>query len=229
MLHRSDDERTAAATAFARAAIDRDARLMYIAAGALAERTLDAFAGAGIDVAARIASGQLAIRDASGTYLTAGAFDAEATFAMLRRECESAARDGWSGLRVAGEMGWARGRVDTVLAYERLVDDLFRAGDAAGLACPPSSSASTSGYAHATLSNADSLVASLGAETARRPHLRLDLRDLRFVDGRALHAVAADHAETGGRTTVAGAPGVTRAAMEALGLADAPWLEWAAA
>lgn len=270
MLHRSDDERTRAATAFARAARDDGARLMYIAGDAPADRTLDAFADAGLDVGPAIASGRLAVRDADATYLASGIFDADAVLATMRRESDAATRDGWSGLRVAGEMGWARGRVDAVLAYERLVDDVFRETDAAGLCLYDASGfgpgpcegiarthplvlagdedGSGSGWellriergadgalvvrGEVDLSNADSLVASLRSEAARTPHLRLDLGGLRFAGGRALraiHAVGADHAREGGRMSLVAASPLARTAMATLGLADEPWLEWAAA
>lgn len=79
------------------------------------------------------------------------------------------------------------------------------------------------------LTNASSLAASLRHEAARSPSVRLDLRDLTFIDVRgltALYEVATERGREGERLTLVGAPPLARDVLEMLAGTDSPWLSW---
>ncbi|GLW45834.1 hypothetical protein Stsp02_14960 [Streptomyces sp. NBRC 14336] len=74
------------------------------------------------------ASGQLALRRSPQVYLPDGSFDKERTVEVYRAEVERARQEGWAGLRISADMGWAaRAGVaeELLLDYEASVAPLF--------------------------------------------------------------------------------------------------------
>ncbi|MCM1975104.1 MULTISPECIES: MEDS domain-containing protein [Streptomyces] len=75
-----------------------------------------------------LASGQLALRRSPQLYLPDGSFDKERTVEAYRAEVERAHQEGWAGLRISADMGWAaRAGVaeELLLDYEASVAPLF--------------------------------------------------------------------------------------------------------
>jgi anti-anti-sigma regulatory factor len=129
----SDDEHGAIVAAYARAALLRNARFLY-----LADRSDDAtirahLAGAGIDLDAGRAHGQIKIR----RFARAPArIDPKTLIATLQADRIAARRDGYDALCGAAEMSWTMMRpadTDAVVEYEREVSRAFTTADVAGL------------------------------------------------------------------------------------------------
>jgi PAS domain S-box-containing protein len=77
----------------------------------------------------------LELRSASQAFLPDGRFDRDRMVRSLAGEADKALREGFSGLRLAGRMDWALGRVpeDGLAGYEGLVEGFLREGKAVGL------------------------------------------------------------------------------------------------
>lgn len=79
--------------------------------------------GLPVDVAAR--SGQLTVASSTDIFLADGRFAPERTLEVLSGHIDQAERQGYDGLRVASDMGWALGPVSGI---EQLVDYEGRVG-----------------------------------------------------------------------------------------------------
>ncbi|MFC7324900.1 MEDS domain-containing protein [Halorubrum rutilum] len=103
-------------------------RCVYLADANPQSRIEAALRDADVDVAARAAAGDLAVRDASEVYLDGG-FDSSNTVTELRSEAERSAAGGYEGLWLAGENTWAFGAEKS---FDEIVDFEF----AFDSACP---------------------------------------------------------------------------------------------
>lgn len=121
----SDEEQCALVGRYAREALRRAERLLYLA-HATEEATIRAhLEAAGIDVDAAIALGQIEIRRSEPGH---GPLDPVAIIAALQTDLRHARRDGYSALCVATEMSWAlerAGEPDAGVRYERMVSRAF--------------------------------------------------------------------------------------------------------
>jgi len=82
----------------------------------------------GLKIDNYLTSGQFKILLSDGAYLPDGTFDPEAMLSLLQTETNSALGEGYSALRVTGEMTWALRGVpgsDRLLEYESRVTPLF--------------------------------------------------------------------------------------------------------
>jgi len=82
----------------------------------------------GIDTDREIRRGALELRTEDEAYFINKRFEPHVMVEMLRRKIEEARDQGFTGLRTAGELGWAmRGRneCDEILEYEKLVEKSF--------------------------------------------------------------------------------------------------------
>jgi hypothetical protein len=110
-------------------------RCVYILSGGALIEAVDTLDEAGIDVPAEAQIGALRIMRAQQTYLRGSTFDADAMLSLVRGEVARAVDEGFSGLRVAGEMEWSIGTVEArdLIAYERRLADVFAEGRLNGL------------------------------------------------------------------------------------------------
>jgi hypothetical protein len=128
----SDDEHAAIVARYACEALGRNDRFLYFAHHSDVATIRTYLEEAGIDVEARVAGGQLAIRRIE----VGKRVDPEAIIAALQAHRRAALRDGHSALCAAAEMSWALARpaeIDAVACYEREVNRVFGAADVAGL------------------------------------------------------------------------------------------------
>ena len=103
------------------------ARAVHIVDPGLRQDHLERLAAAGVEVAARQASGQLEVLPWSDAYLRDGRFDADAMLAQLVEVLEDARARGYDATRIVGHMEWAledRPGVAAVLEYEARVNDV---------------------------------------------------------------------------------------------------------
>jgi signal transduction histidine kinase len=129
LFYESTTSQLVTAAAFARYALQSRRRVLYLHDENSQADVEAAFRGAGIDVEARAADGDLVISDAETAYLD-GEFDPERMIATLEREATAALDAGYDGLCVAGENTWCFHTdlsFDQVLSFEASFDD--RAAD----------------------------------------------------------------------------------------------------
>jgi anti-anti-sigma factor len=130
----SEGEQQALVGRFARDAMARGERVLYIVDRS-DEATVRGYVDfAGIDSARWLASGRLQIRSASEVY--EAPFDPERQIAHFEAETRAARDEGFDGLAAMGEMSWARrdGQSwDSLISYEKDIQRIFAAADVRGV------------------------------------------------------------------------------------------------
>jgi len=127
-FYESEEEHRALITPFLLQGLERGERVVYVTDAHSAETIRGYLQDAGVDGDAAVARGQLVFRTAQETYLQGDRFDPDRMLALLQAETERALADGFTGLRITGEMSWAlRGMPGTeqLLEYEAQVNDLL--------------------------------------------------------------------------------------------------------
>jgi ABC-type transporter Mla MlaB component len=118
-------DRERLALAFVLDGLQRGHKVVYLSNADDTSQLTPRLAGADAAVEPAIARGQVDVRAARDTYLDRGAFDATRMVAFVREEHTQALAEGYTGLSLTGEMGWAlSGGVpaDAVADYERRLD-----------------------------------------------------------------------------------------------------------
>jgi PAS domain S-box-containing protein len=121
LIYESREEQLAALVPFVRTGIERGDRCFYVADGRTVADVAPAMHAGGIDVAAEVSRGSLALATERESYLAAGEFDPDAMLAMAEGAAAQAIRAGYGSLRIAGEMTWALGddaRLERLMEYE---------------------------------------------------------------------------------------------------------------
>ncbi len=106
-FYETEEEHRALVTPFLIQGLERGERVVYIIDAHSAETILEYLQDGGVNGEAAIARGQLVFRIAQETYLPDSRFDPDHMLALLRAETEQALADGYTGLRITGEMTWA--------------------------------------------------------------------------------------------------------------------------
>ncbi len=130
-LFETEEERWAVLMPFLRQALERDEKVLYIVDAHTAEAVLSHLRDGGLDVEPFLARGQLVILTHDEAYMREGLFDPDDMIALLRAETDQALIDGYSALRITGEMSWAlRGLPgsERLIEYETRVNEFFRGG-----------------------------------------------------------------------------------------------------
>lgn len=104
---RGNAERLSFVIPYVVSGLRRNERCVYIADENSVATIVAELKWAGIDVGAMTASGALNVATKHETYLRYGIFEPERMIADLDRDVKSALGNGFSGLRVTGEMSWA--------------------------------------------------------------------------------------------------------------------------
>jgi anti-anti-sigma regulatory factor len=108
-------------------------RVMFLAESLVPAALLAALAERGVATGDSLGSGQLQVSAARDTFLTGGRFDPAAAIELLAGRITQARTEGWTGLRLVGDMAWAMGTVPGVEHlewYEAQVNPLCVAGGA---------------------------------------------------------------------------------------------------
>ncbi|MGD8626565.1 MAG: MEDS domain-containing protein [Anaerolineae bacterium] len=127
-LYQTEDEHRAVVTAFVRQGLEHGHKVLYLVDARTAQGILDYLRDDGLAVQSCVDSGQLAISAAADTYLQDGRFDPRGMIALLRAEVEAALSEGYTALRVTGEMSWAlRGSTGSkeLFEYEALLNEFL--------------------------------------------------------------------------------------------------------
>jgi PAS domain S-box-containing protein len=127
-IYETEEEHRAVLTSFLRQGLERDERVLYVADAHTLETITAYLRGAGLDVESHLNRGQLVVLTANDSYLRRGTFDPDAMIALMRSETKRALSDGYSALRVTGEMTWALHGLsgsDRLIEYEAKLNSFF--------------------------------------------------------------------------------------------------------
>jgi|SRR5579884_298769 len=119
-------ERDEILAAFVAAGLQRDERVLYFTDEESPSDVLERLCARGISVERPVQTTQLAVATSVQSYLSSGRFDVEATIQQWIEAASRATNDGFSALRVAGDMSWAMRAVpgaEHLSEYERRIQD----------------------------------------------------------------------------------------------------------
>lgn len=119
LIYETQEEQFSAVMPFMRMGLERGERCIYVVDDNTAATVLGGMEAAGVDVESAIESGRLAVVSSRDSYLKQGYFDPDWMIDFLEKATGDAISDGFSALRVAGEMTWMLGGA---LGSERLVE-----------------------------------------------------------------------------------------------------------
>ncbi|MDP1553333.1 MAG: PAS domain S-box protein, partial [Methanobacteriaceae archaeon] len=128
ILYETDDEHKALITPYLRYGLENNEKVFYIVDARSAETVLNYLREDDVDVDSYIESGQLMILTVNESYMKGGVFDPDGMIRMLTDEANKALEEGFSALRVTGEMSWAlkglpgSGRL---IEYETKLNEFF--------------------------------------------------------------------------------------------------------
>jgi len=106
-LYETEEEHRALLAPYLRQGLELGEKVLYIVDAHTAETVLKYLRDDGVEVEPYLANGQLSILTPSDAYMQDGTFDPDKMINLLRTETERALAEGYSALRVTGEMTWA--------------------------------------------------------------------------------------------------------------------------
>ena len=127
-LYQTEKEHRALLTPFLRQGLERSQKVLYIVDTHTAETVLGYLKDDGLKVEPYLSSGQLGILTANDAYIRDGAFNPDQMIDLLGAETERALVEGYTALRVTGEMSWAlRGLPgsERLIEYESKLNKFF--------------------------------------------------------------------------------------------------------
>ncbi len=133
LIYESREEQFAAIIPFMRSGLERGEKFIYIADDNTAAAVIAEMKTAGLAVDAALSSGSQVVAGKRKTYLREGFFDPDDMLAFLQRAVDKAKAEGFSALRVTGEMTWVLGGdpgVERLMEYEAKLNYFFPENDA---------------------------------------------------------------------------------------------------
>lgn len=133
LIYDTPEEQFNAVLPFVRLGLQAGQRCVYVADENTADEVSARLQEAGVDVAAQTRRQALRIITKRDAYLRSGYFDPALMIELLRENVDSAKRDGFTGLRVTGEMTWMLGGApggDRLIEYEAKLNYFFPRHDA---------------------------------------------------------------------------------------------------
>ncbi len=127
-IYETESEHRAMVTGYVRQGLAQGEKVIYIVDTHTADTVLGYLRDDGLAVDDYLLRGQLSIAFHADTYLQNGVFDPDAMIQFLRTTTEQALADGYSALRVTGEMTWAlRGLPGSgrLIEYEAKLNQFF--------------------------------------------------------------------------------------------------------
>jgi len=127
-IYETEKEHQALLTIFMRQGLELGERMLYIIDDHTEKEVINYLRDDGMMVESYLKSGQLVISTVDETYLRGGIFDADTMIELLRDETERSLKEGYSALRLTGEMTWTlkgkRGS-ERLIEYEARVNEFF--------------------------------------------------------------------------------------------------------
>lgn len=131
-VYKNREEQFSVVIPFIRIGLERGEKNIYVADDNTVQGVLDEMRRQGIDVDSAVKTGALAVVTKKDTYLKQGCFDPDCMIGLLTEFAEAARGEGYSALRVTGEMTWFLGNergVKRLMEYESKLNYFFRDHD----------------------------------------------------------------------------------------------------
>jgi DNA-binding CsgD family transcriptional regulator len=135
-FYETAEKHRAVLTPFLRQGLERGRKVVYILDVSTAEAILAYFRRDGLDVEPYLARGQMVFLTCDETYMQGGVFDPDRMIVQLQAQTDQALVEGYSALRITGEMGWAlRGLPgsERLIEYEGKVNEFYPGSRCVGL------------------------------------------------------------------------------------------------
>jgi len=107
LIYETDEQWLNALEYFLAGGLRRDEKCFYIIDERSAAQVKEGLLSRGLDIEAAEKRGQFVVLNETETYTSGGRFDPDRMLSMLKSETEKALSEGFSALRVTGEMSWA--------------------------------------------------------------------------------------------------------------------------
>ncbi len=133
LIYETRQEQFNTAIPFVQNGLQRGEKCLYVADDNTIDHVLKEMRKQRVDVDQALAKGGLVMLTRKESYLKDGYFDPDAMIALLKETTDRALAEGFSGLRVTGEMTWALGDavgVDRLIEYENKLNYFFPANRA---------------------------------------------------------------------------------------------------
>ena len=127
-LFETDNEHRALMTSFMRQGLERNEKVIYILDTRSANEVINYLRDNGVETESCLESGQLIIFTVGEAYMREGIFDPDNMIALLQDQTEQALNEGYSALRVTGEMTWALRDLSSpgrLIEYEAKLNTFF--------------------------------------------------------------------------------------------------------
>jgi PAS domain S-box-containing protein len=124
-LYEGEAEHKALIIPLLRLGLERGQKVLYLVDSRTAHMVVSYLRDEGLDVESYLESGQLTMLTTEDAYIRNGRFDPDEMIAFLRGETERALAQGYTALRVSGEMTWVLGErsgSDRLIEYESKLD-----------------------------------------------------------------------------------------------------------
>lgn len=134
-LYETDEERRALVTSFVHHGLERGEKVLYLADAPTVDNILDCLRDDGLHGDPLLTRRQLVVLDYDDVYPGESVFDPYHMIALLRAETKQALTEGYSALRVIGEMTWGlRGLSgsDRLIEYEARLNEFLQPAVAVG-------------------------------------------------------------------------------------------------
>jgi PAS domain S-box-containing protein len=105
-IYETEEEHHSLLTQYLSQGLLKNEKVIYIVANHTAKTILGYLEEEKIKVEHYLSTGQLSILEVCDAYMRDGAFDPDSMIALLKSETKKAVEEGYSGLRVTGEMTW---------------------------------------------------------------------------------------------------------------------------
>jgi PAS domain S-box-containing protein len=127
-IYETEEEHRALVTPFLRKGLELGQKVMYIVDAHTAETILGYLEHDGVDVKQYLEGGQLLILTQNESYMRNGVFSPDDMINLLRSETEKVLAEGYTALRVTGEMTWALHGLpgsERLIEYETRLNNFF--------------------------------------------------------------------------------------------------------
>ena len=127
-IYSTEDEHRTVITQYLRAGLEQNEKIFYIVDARTKDMVINYLKNDGLDVEYYLKKGQFAILTIADAYMKGGVFDPDKMIVLLTSETKKALDEGYSALRVTGEMSWAlRGLPgsERLIEYENKLNTFF--------------------------------------------------------------------------------------------------------
>ena len=127
-IYETEEEHEKLLTPFLIQGLQRNEKIMYIVDARSSEEILDYLRQEGVEIESYLRKGQLNILSVDESYMSTGIFNPDGMISLLNKETNRALKEGYSALRVTGEMSWALKGLpgsDRLIEYEIKLNHFF--------------------------------------------------------------------------------------------------------